>query len=80
MRHSLPSTETYSQRPSCCEHFIIIIIIIIIMIIEFFAVFIDWQVAKLFEAGQSLNVCEVGTFGKISDCQPEGSRFNPRPC
>ena len=24
-------------------------------------------------------VCEVGTVGKISDCQPEGSGFNPRP-
>ena len=26
MRHSLPSTETYSQRPPCCEHFFTIII------------------------------------------------------
>ena len=24
-------------------------------------------------------VCEVGTVGKISDCQPEGPRFNPWP-
>ena len=24
-------------------------------------------------------VCEVGTVGKISDCQPEGPGFNPRP-
>ena len=24
-------------------------------------------------------VCEVGTFGKISDCQPAGLGFNPRP-
>ena len=23
--------------------------------------------------------CEVGTVGKISDCQPEGPGFNPRP-
>ena len=27
----------------------------------------------------SLGVCEVGTVGKISDCQPEGPGFNPRP-
>ena len=26
-----------------------------------------------------LCVCEVGTVGKISDCQPEGPGFNPRP-
>ena len=26
-----------------------------------------------------LSVCEVGTVGKISDCQPEGPGFNPRP-
>ena len=25
------------------------------------------------------SVCDVGTVGKISDCQPEGPRFNPRP-
>ena len=25
------------------------------------------------------SVCEVGTVGKISDCQPEGPGFNPRP-
>ena len=25
------------------------------------------------------HVCEVGTVGKISDCQPEGSGFIPRP-
>ena len=24
-------------------------------------------------------MCEVGTVGKISDYQPEGPRFNPRP-
>ena len=24
-------------------------------------------------------LCEVGTVGTISDCQPEGSGFNPRP-
>ena len=24
-------------------------------------------------------VCEVGTVGKISDCQPGGPGFNPRP-
>ena len=24
-------------------------------------------------------VCDVGTFGKISDYQPEGPGFNPRP-
>ena len=24
-------------------------------------------------------VCEVGTVGKISDYQPEGPEFNPRP-
>ena len=24
--------------------------------------------------------CEVSAFGKISDCQPEGSGFNPRRC
>ena len=24
-------------------------------------------------------VCEVGAVGKVSDCQPEGSGFNPRP-
>ena len=24
------------------------------------------------------DVCEVGTVGKISDCQPEGPGFNPR--
>ena len=24
-------------------------------------------------------MCEVGTVGKISDCQPEGPGFNPRP-
>ena len=24
-------------------------------------------------------VCEVSTAGKISDCQPEGPGFNPRP-
>ena len=24
-------------------------------------------------------VCEVGAAGKISDCQPEGPGFNPRP-
>ena len=24
-------------------------------------------------------VCEVGTVGKISDCQPEGPTFNPQP-
>ena len=26
-----------------------------------------------------IRVCEVGTVGKISDCQTEGPRFNPRP-
>ena len=26
-----------------------------------------------------LCMCEVGTLGKISDCQPEGPRFNPQP-
>ena len=31
MRHSFSSTETYSQRPSCCEHFFIIIIVIVII-------------------------------------------------
>ena len=25
------------------------------------------------------SVCEVGTVGLISDCQPEGPRFNPQP-
>ena len=25
------------------------------------------------------SVCEVGTVGKISDYQPEGPGFNPRP-
>ena len=25
------------------------------------------------------NVCEVSADGKISDCQPEGPGFNPRP-
>ena len=24
-------------------------------------------------------MCEVGTVGKISDCQPEGPGFKPRP-
>ena len=24
-------------------------------------------------------VCEIGTVSKISDCQPEGPGFNPRP-
>ena len=27
----------------------------------------------------SVESSEVGTVGKISDCQPEGPRFNPRP-
>ena len=27
----------------------------------------------------SVCVCEVGTVGKISDCQPDGPEFNPRP-
>ena len=26
-----------------------------------------------------ISVCEVATVGKISDCQPEGPGFNPRP-
>ena len=26
-----------------------------------------------------ITVCEVGTVSKTSDCQPECSRFNPRP-
>ena len=26
-----------------------------------------------------MSVCEVGTVGKISDCQPEGPGFNSRP-
>ena len=25
------------------------------------------------------SVCEVGTVNKISDCQPEGPGFDPRP-
>ena len=25
------------------------------------------------------SVCEVGTVGKVYDCQPEGPGFNPRP-
>ena len=33
MRHNLPSTETYSQRQSCCEHFFIILILIILILI-----------------------------------------------
>ena len=28
---------------------------------------------------QKVGVCEVGTVGKISDYQPEGPGFNPRP-
>ena len=29
--------------------------------------------------GTRLAQCEVGTVGKISDCQPEGPGFNPWP-
>ena len=31
------------------------------------------------KAGKWKSVCEVGTVGKISDCQPEGPGFKPRP-
>ena len=35
---------------------------------------IDWRLYH-----KSVCVYEVGTVGKISDCQPEGPGFNPRP-
>ena len=38
---------------------------------------------ELHKTGHEMNhcdcVCEVGTVGKISDCQPWGPGFNPRP-
>ena len=37
----------------------------------------DWY--KRQYPGLDRSVCEVGTVGKISDYQPEGPGFNPRP-
>ena len=55
----------------------------------------NWQSSEVFEKNSETvqngfkmseksseilgSVCDVGTVGKISDCQPEGPSFKPRP-